>query len=398
MGGIISTIRDLKVILRDLKITLKFTAKIVLKVHGIVDDMDQTMQELKHTVNGLSSRLPKSPSGDNIDPSTMAYVDDVVNSLEHKADSVKASLSSAFIAVTSDDLIKNTSDAWENLVSHKRLTDVMSKWASIPDGLGDLVKQDCEKLTEILHSAEVNLSKDVEGESKLILEPSTILDNICAQTNFPKWTKGETQNVKDACTTLDNSCSEKPLKETTEKTRPTSEPNATLHNSCAENTQKKMELILIKDISQSISKQPSLFTEKTLAIGPPEIFIEEIIDNKIEGDGLLRFLQSLQTESIHSHSHWITAIAKKIQETQKHRKPKPCENMDNKLLEQHQNVKNLKPSVDIQNGFVSLLLLTVLQGINEHDAFDKCKLTEFITASSPHKEITADKIIHVLNQ
>jgi len=111
MGGIISTIRDLKVILKDLKITLKFTAKIVLKVHGIVDDMEHTMQDLKNTVNRLSSRLPKSPAHNKIDQPSITYINGMVNSIENKAESVKVSLANAVAALTKDDLTGNISNA-----------------------------------------------------------------------------------------------------------------------------------------------------------------------------------------------------------------------------------------------------------------------------------------------
>ena len=57
MGSFISLLRDIRTVYRDLKVTLKLTARIVLKVHGIVEDVEQTVQDLKAAVKGLSSKI-----------------------------------------------------------------------------------------------------------------------------------------------------------------------------------------------------------------------------------------------------------------------------------------------------------------------------------------------------
>lgn len=159
MGGFISTIRDFKVILRDLKITLKFTAKIVLKVHGIVDDVENTVQELKTTVSNLSARVPTQTTSQEklMEEKASVYLNEVAQCIETTADSVKTSLANAISVLTSDDLLKNTSDAFENLVNHSgtNLSGVMARWASIPDGIGDLVRQDCISLKDYAQSSNV---------------------------------------------------------------------------------------------------------------------------------------------------------------------------------------------------------------------------------------------------
>ncbi|KAK3697869.1 hypothetical protein QZH41_001710 [Actinostola sp. cb2023] len=309
MGGIISSIRDVKVILRDLKITLKFTAKIVLKVHGIVDDMEQTMQELKETVNGLSSRLPKSASQENIldEASTATYVDEMVHTIETKAESVRASLSSAVAVLTSDDLITNTSSAWENLVGHKNLTDVMSKWASVPDGIGDLVKQDCERLAEYFHCPENSPSK-------------------AGATVEPKWPEKPDTDKPDM----------KPTMEICQLISTTAIPK-TVHILCEHQLIHKGEV--------------------------PEIVIEEILTQGIDTERLLKLIRPSKTCKVHYDPKWLSTLLKtNPQRTRQHKS-----NGNSLLCELDGNTGDIKTAGEIQTELLSLVLLSFLQGFLKNE-------------------------------
>lgn len=84
MGGLISLLRDIKTVYKDLKVTLKLTARIVLKVHSIVEDVEQTVQELKAAVKGLSSKVhPQDGTAGEV------AFEALVESVESKAISLK---------------------------------------------------------------------------------------------------------------------------------------------------------------------------------------------------------------------------------------------------------------------------------------------------------------------
>jgi hypothetical protein len=194
MGSFISTIRDVKLILKDLKITLKFTAKIVLKVHAIVEDVEQTVQELKTTVSNLSARLPTQTATQEklLDETSATYLNEVVQSIETTAESVKISLANAVSVLASDDLLKNTNNALENLANNsgRNLSGVMSRWASVPDGIGDLVKQDCASLSEYIQTSKLSplkgkISEMVEQGNEMRLTSTT----PSTETNEPGFIK-----------------------------------------------------------------------------------------------------------------------------------------------------------------------------------------------------------------
>lgn len=396
MGGIISTIRDLKVILKDLKITLKFTAKIVLKVHGIVDDMEHTMQDLKNTVNGFSSRLPKSPSHcDDVDPLSIAYINDVVNSIEHKAESVKASLANAVTSLTKDDLMGNTCHAWEALVSNKRLSSVMTKWASVPDGLGDVVKHDCEKLKELIHNVEERIPNDAMEPSIVLLEPDEPLDNKNTEKRLGKDSASENDK---AYTDEDNqSFAEFAYHTRTKENKEPSTKFEASENSCVKKLSKTHETISSEDIDkvmQFLICKQSIFTGKKLDL--QEIIIEEVLHHKLNIEHVISLIQPLHPENKSHAAQWLNSIVKLLQKNQQHRRPAHCDKIDCTLVEQIENIP--LPIVDIQQGFLSLLLISLLQGIVESGtSLDECNITDLIaTSSQSHNEFTSE-VLHIVN-
>ena len=114
MGGLISLLRDIKTLYKDLKVTLKLTARIVLKVHGIVDDVEQTVQELKAAVKGLSSKInPQDGTGE-------VCFDALVDNVESKAILLKTSLIEATSQVFNEDLLRNTQEKWDKVIQYSR--------------------------------------------------------------------------------------------------------------------------------------------------------------------------------------------------------------------------------------------------------------------------------------
>ena len=114
MGGLISLLRDIRTVYKDLKVTLKLTARIVLKVHGIVDDVEHTVQELKAAVKGLSSKInPQDGMGE------VAF-NALVENVESKATLLKTALIEATSQVFNDDLIRNTQEKWDKVVQYSR--------------------------------------------------------------------------------------------------------------------------------------------------------------------------------------------------------------------------------------------------------------------------------------
>lgn len=114
MGGLISLLRDIKTVYKDLKVTLKLTARIVLKVHSIVEDVEQTVQELKAAVKGLSSKVhPNDEMGE------VAF-GALVESVESKAISLKTSLVEATSQVFNEDLVRNTQEKWDKVMQYSR--------------------------------------------------------------------------------------------------------------------------------------------------------------------------------------------------------------------------------------------------------------------------------------
>lgn len=114
MGSFISLLRDIRTVYRDLKVTLKLTARIVLKVHGIVEDVEQAVQDLKAAVKGLSSKIqPQDGTGE------VAF-EALVESVETKAISLKTSLIEATSQVFNEDLVRNTQEKWDKVVQYSR--------------------------------------------------------------------------------------------------------------------------------------------------------------------------------------------------------------------------------------------------------------------------------------
>ncbi|KAL9968132.1 hypothetical protein ACROYT_G026465 [Oculina patagonica] len=115
MGGLISLLRDIKTVYKDLKVTLKLTARIVLKVHSIVEDVEQTVQELKVAVKGLSSKVhPQDGTAGEV------AFEALVESVESKAISLKTSLIEATSQVFNEDLLKNTQEKWDKVMQYSR--------------------------------------------------------------------------------------------------------------------------------------------------------------------------------------------------------------------------------------------------------------------------------------
>lgn len=115
MGGLLSLIRDIKTVYRDLKITLKLSARIVLKVHGIVDDVEQTLQELKEAVKRLSQRI--SPTQDCKDE---IGLDSMVENVESKAILLKTSLIEATSHLFNEGLLRSTQDKWDKVMRYSK--------------------------------------------------------------------------------------------------------------------------------------------------------------------------------------------------------------------------------------------------------------------------------------
>lgn len=114
MGSFISLLRDIRTVYRDLKVTLKLTARIVLKVHGIVEDVEQTVQDLKAAVKGLSSKIqPQDGMGE------VAF-EALVESVETKAISLKTSLIEATSQVFNEDLVRNSQEKWDKVMQYSR--------------------------------------------------------------------------------------------------------------------------------------------------------------------------------------------------------------------------------------------------------------------------------------
>lgn len=114
MGSLISLLRDIRTVYRDLKVTLKLTARIVLKVHGIVEDVEKTVQDLKAAVKGLSAKIqPQDGMGE------VAF-GSLVESVETKAISLKTSLIEATSQVFNKDLVRNTQEKWDKVMQYSR--------------------------------------------------------------------------------------------------------------------------------------------------------------------------------------------------------------------------------------------------------------------------------------
>lgn len=107
-------LRDIKTVYKDLKVTLKLTARIVLKVHSIVEDVEQTVQELKSTVKVLSAKVnPHDGMGE-------VGLEALVESVESKAISLKTSLIEATSQVFNEDLLRNTQEKWDKVMQYSR--------------------------------------------------------------------------------------------------------------------------------------------------------------------------------------------------------------------------------------------------------------------------------------
>jgi len=83
-------------------------------VHGIVEDVEQTIQDLKAAVKGLSSKIqPQDGMGE------VAF-EALVESVETKAISLKTSLIEATSQVFNEDLVRNTQEKWDKVMQYSR--------------------------------------------------------------------------------------------------------------------------------------------------------------------------------------------------------------------------------------------------------------------------------------
>ena len=143
MGGLLSLIRDVKTIYRDLKITLKLSARIVLKVHGIVDDVEQTLQELKEAVKRLSQRI--SPTHDGKDE---VGFHSMVENVESKAILLKTSLIEATSHLLNEGLLRSTQDKWDKVMQYsKQSTEAFAN--IIKNSSWDLRREDANDPQEV---------------------------------------------------------------------------------------------------------------------------------------------------------------------------------------------------------------------------------------------------------
>jgi len=83
-------------------------------VHGIVEDVERTVQDLKAAVKGLSSKIqPQDGIGE------VAF-EALVESVETKAISLKTSLIEATSQVFNEDLVRNTQEKWDKVMQYSR--------------------------------------------------------------------------------------------------------------------------------------------------------------------------------------------------------------------------------------------------------------------------------------
>lgn len=151
MGGLISLFRDIKTVYKDLKVTLKLTARIVLKVHGIVDDVEQTVQELKTAVKGLSAKL--NPAGDG--KGEVAF-DALVENVESKAILLKTSLIEATSQMFNEDLFRSTQEKWDRVMEYSKQS---------TEALANMVTSSSLNINR--HETSVSQHKDIEESVSL---------------------------------------------------------------------------------------------------------------------------------------------------------------------------------------------------------------------------------------
>lgn len=187
MGGLISLLRDIKTIYKDLKVTLKLTARIVLKVHGIVDDVEHTVQELKAAVKGLSAKIsPENGSGE------VAF-DALVENVESKATMLKTSLIEATSQVFNEDLLKNTQQKWDKVMEYSRqsseaLTNIIAStsfYTSVVQGASDAERTGVEEknisLLELKEKEEEDEKSNAQSNQAIVpvfKEPRSTLSSV----------------------------------------------------------------------------------------------------------------------------------------------------------------------------------------------------------------------------
>ncbi|EDO43883.1 predicted protein [Nematostella vectensis] len=177
MGAIVSTIRDIKTIMRDLKVTLKYTSKVVLKLHAIVDDVENTVQDLKNTVRSLTVRVANTPplpaalqySRDSTCYDSSASIDSLLQSVENKADSVKSTVATAVGGLVNDDLLKTTLRNWETFLGNFSgdVPSLVRKWASVSDELG-AVSKDMDRLVHVENRDRTILEACQQNQPRLL--------------------------------------------------------------------------------------------------------------------------------------------------------------------------------------------------------------------------------------
>ena len=114
--------KDIRTIIRDLKVTLKITVKAVLKVHKIIDDVEETMNNLKSTVSLLSSKICEQKKETKInqqDQPISKYggrtmpIDNILGSLETTACSVRDKVTT----IMDDEGLSTCVDKWRRVLA-----------------------------------------------------------------------------------------------------------------------------------------------------------------------------------------------------------------------------------------------------------------------------------------
>ena len=164
MGGLISLIRDIKTVYKDLKVTLKLTARIVLKVHSIVEDVEQTVQELKATVKKLTSNVQPQ------DGMSEMPLEALVENVESKAISLKTALVNATSQVFNDELLRNTQEKWDMVMQYSRqsseaLANIVASSSLNVKGRGRSADDEVHSLEQSISLSEL-AGNDVQSEQE----------------------------------------------------------------------------------------------------------------------------------------------------------------------------------------------------------------------------------------
>ena len=183
MGGIITAVRDMKTIIRDLKVTLKITVKVVLKVHKIIDDIEETVNDLKSTVTVISSKVCRQTETERaqtgLSPSCKATLrDNILENIEAKAGSFKTSVMTTVGSVMAEETFGNVVGKWRRVLGSTAAATLVKACPGIDDlepklnelesvcqDLQPRIAEICESLNTI-NGAVQNKSKDNDNTSE----------------------------------------------------------------------------------------------------------------------------------------------------------------------------------------------------------------------------------------